>query len=68
MPWVANDPKMLYHENFWYLSPYFNYSAPGATEWWVEAYIGSAVDNELFDGAHWDACGPQVGVGEAKRL
>ena len=52
VPWVANDPKFFGHENFWMLSPYFNFSAPNASRWWVDTFIGDAVRNPLYDGVY----------------
>lgn len=60
VPWVANDPSFFHHQNFYMMSPYFNYSNPDATRWWLETYIGNAVSNDLFSGVYWDACGPQA--------
>jgi hypothetical protein len=60
VPWVANDPKYFGHQNFWMSSPYFNYSVPAASNWWVNEYVGAAVKEDVIDGVYWDACGPQA--------
>lgn len=60
VPWVANDPTFFGHQNFWMASPYFNYSDPDASNWWVQEYVGAAVKEDAIDGVYWDACGPQA--------
>ena len=61
MPWVANDPPWQHHSEFFFHSAYFNYSAPGASDWWVTTFVGGAVNGSpLLDGIYWDACGPDA--------
>ena len=39
-------------------SPYFNFSAAGAAQWWLDTFVGSAIHSPLIDGVYWDQCGP----------
>lgn len=53
---AGNTPK------YW-----FNFSNPKLRDWWVDVYIGEAVNQTLFDGVYFDCCcgaAPGIPAGE----
>ena len=41
---------------------FFNFSNPDLRAWWVHEYVGTALDNPLFDGVYYDcSCGSPPG-------
>lgn len=49
---AGNTPK------YW-----FNFSNPRLVDWWVDSYVGEAVNHSLFDGIYFDcSCDKPPGV------
>eukprot|EP00746_Dinoflagellata_sp_MGD_P042469 gnl/MRDRNA2_/MRDRNA2_20297_c0_seq1.p1 gnl/MRDRNA2_/MRDRNA2_20297_c0~~gnl/MRDRNA2_/MRDRNA2_20297_c0_seq1.p1 ORF type:complete len:375 (-),score=59.04 gnl/MRDRNA2_/MRDRNA2_20297_c0_seq1:276-1331(-) len=48
---------------------YFNYSNPRLVDWWVNEYIGGALNNSMIDGVYFDcACIPMPGVRDQEEM